>query len=429
MSSTLEEGKAYLQKESEAGVSCYDFLTNVLMKVLVMKPEDPVKALEQICVMEKQNQMLVRKNKKAKLPFETKSGQSQLEWANKNNALFKNEGESTANIQNLIEACHILEWGGVTLSREQLFRMNLSMNKLAQDFPVKSLRLWGRINGQKHDYYIVEADFERESGEIGKDSRGVLLEKPGEGANKMCYFVCTEIAGEWELLPDVTPEQIVIARQIRRYMTGDLDADVPGYPPFPGTERNFLRAQIARINSETAISPSGIYVRSEEEDTLDIIPNPEEIDVPEELNELANWVHHAVPINKLGRCLPQPPKLDEDGEPIEDPDAPEEPELLAAIGEEEDMWSVRRHPASYAHADSGLVSVRSLRWPGAVAMGFGAQVCSLYIGDAVEYLDHVFTPAPLPALSQEFNVETHNVKEQLEVVDDPSVGKEEDEEE
>ncbi len=31
------------------------------------------------------------------------------------------------------------------------------------------------------------------------------------------------------------------------------------YPPFPGQEKNYLRAQIARISSCTQISPIGFY--------------------------------------------------------------------------------------------------------------------------------------------------------------------------
>ena len=38
------------------------------------------------------------------------------------------------------------------------------------------------------------------------------------------------------------------------------------YPPFPGVEKNYLRAQIARISGGTQISPLGFYHFSEEEE-------------------------------------------------------------------------------------------------------------------------------------------------------------------
>jgi radial spoke head protein 4A len=36
-------------------------------------------------------------------------------------------------------------------------------------------------------------------------------------------------------------------------------AEVSGYPQFPGIEINYLRAQIARISHATQIAPSGYY--------------------------------------------------------------------------------------------------------------------------------------------------------------------------
>lgn len=38
------------------------------------------------------------------------------------------------------------------------------------------------------------------------------------------------------------------------------------YPTFPGTEKNYLRAQIARISAATQISPLGFYTFNEEEE-------------------------------------------------------------------------------------------------------------------------------------------------------------------
>lgn len=38
------------------------------------------------------------------------------------------------------------------------------------------------------------------------------------------------------------------------------------YPPFPGNEANYLRAQIARISAGTHISPLGFYQFDEEEE-------------------------------------------------------------------------------------------------------------------------------------------------------------------
>ena len=75
------------------------------------------------------------------------------------------------------------------------------------------------------------------------------------------------LAGDpWTKLPHVKPIEIVLARQIKKLFTGNLIAPVVTFPPFPGKEINYLRAQIARISATTHISPTGFYQFEEEED-------------------------------------------------------------------------------------------------------------------------------------------------------------------
>lgn len=112
----------------------------------------------------------------------------------------------------------------------------------------------------------------------------IQKEEPGAGCNKFTYFVCNArnedfvslfyfiytifyyyIAGKpWVKLPHITPNQIQRARQIKKLLTGRLDAPIVCYPPFPGNEANYLRAQIARISAGTQISPNGFYRFDEE---------------------------------------------------------------------------------------------------------------------------------------------------------------------
>ena len=47
-------------------------------------------------------------------------------------------------------------------------------------------------------------------------------------------------------------------------MTGDLNASIDTNPPFPGKERHFLRAQLARIFAATQIAPKDLFVIDEE---------------------------------------------------------------------------------------------------------------------------------------------------------------------
>ena len=92
-----------------------------------------------------------------------------------------------------------------------------------------------------------------------------------------CNFVI--VVGKWELLPRAQAHFIILARQMRRFFTGDLNAKgvihfqsynwfsciVYGFPRFHGTEKDYLRAQIARITASTLISPRGAYTTGDDE--------------------------------------------------------------------------------------------------------------------------------------------------------------------
>ena len=132
-----------------------------------------------------------------------------------------------------------------------------------------------QILGTDADYIVAEGVLAGDDAEERRDSNGVLVEVPGEGANKYTYFVCNYAGGAWTRLPDLTPDQAVGARSIKRFFTGNLDAPVAGHPPFPGTERNYLRAQIARIAAATVLAPSGYYQAGEDEEQFNIALNEE----------------------------------------------------------------------------------------------------------------------------------------------------------
>lgn len=92
----------------------------------------------------------------------------------------------------------------------------------------------------------------------------IPAESPGRGVNRMVYFVCTDLmTDEWIELPPATPHQINVSRRVTKYLTADLDHDVAS---FPGTERVYLRALIARISAGTSISPRNFYQIGSESD-------------------------------------------------------------------------------------------------------------------------------------------------------------------
>jgi len=59
------------------------------------------------------------------------------------------------------------------------------------------------------------------------DAEVVVPSEPdGEGVNRRAFYVTNELNEKWILLPPVTPKQIQVSRNIRRFLTGKLDAKV-----------------------------------------------------------------------------------------------------------------------------------------------------------------------------------------------------------
>lgn len=242
-----------------------------------------------------------------------------------------------------MESAFYFQQAGVGLSSDESFRIFMALKQLVEQQPIHTCRFWGKILGLSHSYLVAEVEFREgeeeveeedveetiESGEVtdahgGEEGGDEDYEKVSDkipkpawkpppvipkeesrmGANKHLYFVCNEPGRPWTRLPHVTPHQIVQARKIKKLFTGQLDAPIISYPPFPGNEANYLRAQIARISAATHISPLGFYQFSEEEgdeeeegggvgrDSYEENPDFEGIPVLELVDSMANWVHH-----------------------------------------------------------------------------------------------------------------------------------------
>jgi radial spoke head protein 4/6 len=87
---------------------------------------------------------------------------------------------------------------------------------------------------------------------------------------------------------------------IKHICTGNLNASIDSNPPFPGKERHFLRAQIARITHGTVMIPKGLL---EMDDETGKEKFAEEFAVPgtEELKSLEVWGHQHPIILNAGR--------------------------------------------------------------------------------------------------------------------------------
>jgi radial spoke head protein 4/6 len=324
-----------------------------------------------------------------------------LSWAKKCSALLKNPEEppeeSGIKIPDVLDDANLYEWAGISFGKGELYRLYLSIKKLSESIPseVEKLRLFGKINTRTRPYFVLE-------GLNTEDEEGVDESKQEgrSGANKYSYWVTQNIEdGKWTKLPNVTMDQIVKARLFRRFLTGDLDAPVPSYPPFAGTERNLLRTQIACIVGACSISPDG-YFDLNEDDPPQVVPAEAEAMAERfpksssDLKDPEGWKHHEGELNRLGRVTAMPEQTDENGEVVEPEDPVEAATPLDAIKPE--AWTFRVCPGGVGTSGSSAVVARSLVWPGAVAVSSGRKFVNIYVGNGLPYTATAYSP-PLPS--------------------------------
>lgn len=131
------------------------------------------------------------------------------------------------------------------------------------------------------------------------------FEQRGTGVNKFVYWACNNPLQAWSQLPDLPPKGIEAARSIKFSFSGDLERKIITNPFFFGTERNYLRAQIARIAHSTNIVPKGLYKLVEDNDREIEDNTPEEgpVKIPSthEMASPSNWVHYSQNILKANR--------------------------------------------------------------------------------------------------------------------------------
>lgn len=203
----------------------------------------------------------------------------------------------------------MLEWAGVSFGEDFTYKLSKSikvtqilysllihLQKLAVLSGARSLRFMGKIFGTKKDYWIVSGTLDH----VEEPLRDRQVEPRGTGVNTSVYWVTDNVLHDWIQLPECKPEYIAFARLIKHVLTGDLNATIDSNPPFPGKERHFLRAQLARIFAATQIAPKGLYEIDEETGKMKFA---EEFNIPstEELKSLEVWGNVQSSILKVGR--------------------------------------------------------------------------------------------------------------------------------
>ncbi|NXB10870.1 RSH4A protein, partial [Cnemophilus loriae] len=464
----IKNAKAYLLKTStRSGLNLYDHFANILTKILDEQPANTVDIIENIS----KDVKWAKFQKKMDTLRDEHLIPPTFEAAEKCKALFVKEGgeeereeveEEMPSLPNVMETAFYFEQAGIGLSKDECYYIFLSLKNLINVQPIQTCRFWGKILGLEMNYIIAEVQLreggeEEETGEEGEETTAegekemgeaeegeekekeaeppkstykpppeVPKEENGTGTNKYVYFVCNEPGKPWVKLPPVTPAQIVCARKIKKFFTGRLDAPVVSFPPFPGNEANYLRAQIARISAGTHVSPTGFYQFANEDeeeeegggDTYEENPEFEPPPVAEMVESLATWAHHVKGILNQGRCVwinpSQKSEENEEEEDEEEEDKEEEgeeqqeergPPLLTLISEDEGMKDL---PAWTAQASTDLIPQYSLailqsnRWPGAYAFASGRKFENIYFGWGHKYSPESHTPALPPPAQAEF---------------------------
>lgn len=402
---SIDAEKAFLKKE---GV--YDHLERIVNRVITEQPKDAYDLVEVLSRLIKAGELSAQAN------LTEEEVRVLSEHVKKSKELDKvptaEGGEEPITVPcavpDFVEEADMFCWTGVGLDEMESYKVMCSMRNHAAKLEggFNKLRFWGKILGTDADYYVAEAA--RDSG--GEAEEGEDMDPPGSGANTHVYFVTTDLAGSWVQLPDIKPKEIVAARLIKRLFTGNPKAKVITHPSFAGKEEVLLRAQIARITSDTVLCVKGVLKREDEEDpSRGVVPNEEFVmPPPAELFSLKAWTHMAPHILNNGRTAHNPlPDPDEDAALFtaaqEEREADPEKEVLRGI-EDDGGWVVKQtgDSALYQSRDAvakltsnAVTFVRSLAWPGAVCAVRKGNYANLYIGYAIKAGEpDFFLPAP-----------------------------------
>jgi radial spoke head protein 4A len=316
------------------------------------------------------------------------------------------EDGGTAKFPNLPEEFGLLEWAGFGLGKAEVYRLYLSIKKLAEKTSeLEVIRFFGRFTTLGAPYYVVECPNNTEEDEAPP----LDIQEGVDGANKYMYLVSQTLAVDsWIQLPNVTCKQVMTSSSIKRFLSGRLEEEVACFPPFPGkgnifgNEKNLLRAQIARISGATLISPSG-YFNLSDEGTV------ERAEVEElktrfptsafSLCKSESWKHHERELNSLGRATeyPAPEDAEEDAPPSEESKVPVSPPLSDINAT---AWSLRVCPGCAAATSTSMVIAKSLKWPGAVAIASPRSFICAYFGNGLMFSEKRFCPL-LPSMIQQ----------------------------
>jgi radial spoke head protein 4A len=230
---------------------------------------------------------------------------------------------------------------------------------------------------------------------------------------------------DWIELPDVKPAQIRSARKIRYIFSGNLNRLIISNPHFPGTEKEYLRCQIARITHGTKIEPSINHWRVGDSDNpYKPLEKNEDDDVkkmkPNDMIYLKNWIHFPPSILKQGRVshhfeIPEDIENQEEYKNNLIAKDPYETRIKSILDDSHLLSSIpniklpawklqfvyddkvyinpfyvvgeEKKPDDYT-LSYVIVCIRSLRWPGSYTINFKNETHLIYFGWGQKFADY-----------------------------------------
>ena len=320
-------------------------------------------------------------------------------------------------MDDIMSQAKLFEWGGVSFSEEEWFKIQMAMKKLMLKNDCEYIRFFGKIFGIKSDYYIIQGIQKRYSMKnplVHIESRG------NEGINRYTFWVSNSILESWYELPDITPQQLVASRQFKYHFTGDLNSKVKSFRTFPGKEMHLLKCQIVRILHSSCIVPKGYLKVSENfKEQLEgkVTEFDEEYKSPtfEEMRspEVENWRHehaYGFPDGKViepsietqvdrmrGIAEDEGYKVKEgEGENINEIDM--KYWKVKVVGDQ--MIHNRTNGEPITHA---VVLVRNTRWPGTLCVWKEEKFANIYVGFGIKAIDSPYTPTQFGTVDKDPN--------------------------
>ncbi|XP_063709118.1 radial spoke head protein 6 homolog A [Culicoides brevitarsis] len=495
----------------ESGESLYDHLAEIIQRALCDRPRNVMDNFEDFSRKIRQNRYHhvpegeeIHEKEKNEEDFEgklTKSRQFIEDFQKLQELRANHDTEDDDKIlaekvihPNLMSLKSIYDLIGIGMPSRDIYLLTLSQEKFLRDKNIKSCRFWGKIYGLERNYWIFEVQLTEEAiaerlqktskeqiseenvesplpastttlkDETSKSKNAIPplpqskfvpnpdtpAESLGEGVNRYLYYASNNAFGDkWHELPLATPKQILVSKQIKKALTGNLSAKVISYPKMQHdeTEAHLLRALIARITASTFVAPLNYWVarkptdisgeeaeeteeEEEEEEEEDEIENDTELfrnpkfEPPsyKDLKYLSFWVHVRPFIQKHGRIQTYKEQKIKDGEE----QLEEEEELEEEIEEEEEeqndienvppllnpctedviscdttpAWTVKTiHNPNPVDA---VTLMRSNLWPGAVAFARDKIADMIYVGWAQKYCARNYEPPNVPQMHDEY---------------------------